>query len=218
MKRTKKVYQDGFYIFESRVAANSNYIESIQEAKLLMVYARYYLKNYLIIHDYVITRHGWQMAVKIDITESTCFDEDPSQIWRVISERIRLMLSSYVKRVNSLRGRTGVLVHSNYKRYYFESLEEANGHMDNMRNQRIRMYQRKKKYRGLKCHYRVDKSVERGSIFLCSKELREGKSGERRNGSQLIWAFQSFVGSNLIINTKRRHILLSTTSKHPNSS
>ncbi len=38
MKSTKAFYPDGFYIFESTASANSNYIENLKEAKLLLTY------------------------------------------------------------------------------------------------------------------------------------------------------------------------------------
>ncbi len=203
MIRTKEFYKKGFYIFESKVAANSNYIENIQEAKLLLTYAGYYLKDFLKIHDYIITRHGWQLAVCINDQ----FPNEKIDPWRVISERIRLFISSYVRGVNFRRKRTGVLVHSNYQRFYFETWQEAKDHMESMRNQRIRLYQKKKKYRGLKFHYTIKSRVAKGSIFLCSKERSEGNHRiEREIEHQGLWGLTNLVGPNLIKSTSFLHM------------
>ncbi len=200
MIKTKEMYSSGFYIIESLAAANSNYIESIAEAKLLMTYARYYLKKYLTVHDYIITRHGWQMAVIIHDSHQTADNQDD---WRLISEQMRLFISTYVRRINFLRGRSGTLVHSNYRRYYFSSWNEAQAHLNAMRQQRIRLYQRKKKYRGIKFHYQIDREVAQGSIFLCSKEL--GNKTNQEQKSQFIWQFKDLVGSILVKKTYLVH-------------
>lgn len=188
MKQTNETHPLGFYIFESRVSANSNYIENLEEASKLLTYINYYLKDFLVVHDYLISRHGIQLAVKLrssdEITKAYKVKRKSDKkknldIWKIISERIRLCLSTYVRVINFDRNRTGVLVHSSYRKYYFETKEEAMTHLDKMRKQQVKIYQRKKKYRGSKTHYKIDHSVGKGSIFLCSKELRN----ERRKNS-----------------------------------
>lgn len=218
MIKTKKVYEAGFYILESKVAANGNYIENIEEANQLLIYARYFMKDYLVIHDYIITRHGWHMAVKINSKQSKDKSES-EEYWRQISERVRLFISIYAKRVNHWRKRSGTLVHSNYSRYYFETLEEATSHLNKMRSQKLKLYQKKKKYRGVKYHYRIDKILEKGSIFLCSKELREGgRAIVKEIGFQSFWGLQDLVGPELINFTLKVHRIQTHTKKPQNSS
>jgi len=219
MKKVKKTLPGNFYIFTSRSAANSNYIESISEAKQLFIYANLFLKGYLKIYDYVITRHGIQMLVRIEkysrLKELTDIDYTESTIWLCISDRMRLFLSHYVKKINRLRGRTGVLVHSNFEKEEFETLLEAKECMHKLRNQVFTYYQRSLKYRGLKSHYKIPKKLGKGSIFLCSREL--GKVVQRFKGkekTQLFGDIQKLVGSKsmkLLINN--RNSLIST----PNS-
>lgn len=221
MIKTEEIHQGGFYIFESRVSANSNYIENIKEAKQLLIYARYYLKSYLIIHDYIITKDGWQFAVEINMQQQF---EEASEDWDtnielIISERIRLWLSTYVKRINYWRNRKGVLVRDNYRRYYFETLDAATIHLNKMRKQKVKLYQKNKKYRGLKSHYKIDKVNENGSIFLCSKELADkGREVMREVGSQLFGGFQNVVGGKLVDFTLKRHFSTNQTHTKPNSS
>ncbi len=192
---TKKVFPQGFYIFESRAAANSNYIENMSEAKLLLRYANYFLKDVLIIHDYVITRHGWLFAVKIKAPE-TQSDLKRYSYWRKVSNRVRLCISTYVRAVNFRRGRSGALVHSNFKKYAFNNLTHALSLLNKIRNQKIKLYQRRKKYRGIKYHYKVRKNRAKGSIFLCSKYLKkEMKTLKDQVGSQVFKPLEDLVGS-----------------------
>ena len=175
MKKIKQTQANGFYIFHGEVAANSNFIETVNEAKQFLIYANFFLKDYLTIYEYVITRHEWHIVVKLkskkEIFSREVIDEGsqvgPQEIWRIVSERIRLFLSTYVKCINRMRGRTGTLVHSSYERYYFESLQEAKETIEALREQTWRFYKRKRKYRGKKKHYSIPKRLGNGSIFLC---------------------------------------------------
>ncbi len=219
MIKTKKIFSRGIYIFESRSSGNSNYIESLGEAKRLMAYAKYYLKGYLLIHDYVITRHGWQMAVEILDREKFEKPYDGIETWRIISERVRLWLSTYVRSANFGRKREGVLVREKFRKYYFESKEEALGHLEAMRNQQVRLYQRRKKYRGIKSHYRIKKEAGCGSIFLCSKEIwRDWKRGRSGKKVQQKWIVANVVGEKMVDFTLNLHNSLIPPSKPTNSS
>ncbi len=217
MKRTKEVYKGGYYLFESKAAANSNYIESLSEAKQLIKYARYYLRHYLLIHDYVITRHGWQMVISINSPNSKI--DDSERVWIQISERIRLFLSSYVRCINRWRNRSGVLVASNYARYYFESMEEAEVHLKMVRNQQLRIYQKRKRYRGRKHHYRIGRKEALGSVFLCSKELdRTEEKGIRKVWGPIFIGLTILVGQKLIKSTLKLHTRAKSYQNHQNSS
>jgi len=205
MKKCKELKPDHVYVFTSKSAANSNYIESISEAKKIFTYASYFLKNYLNIYEYNITRHGFQMVVKIknleQLNDAENIQLDRSQITNLISERMRLFISHYVICINKMRGRTGSLVHSKYEKQAFESILEAREWVENIRKKTKVMYQRKRKYRGLKSHYRIPKRLGKGSIFLCSKELekyisRKKKEGQKFIFNQVLRDFQELVVPN----------------------
>ena len=181
MKKVKQIRPNEFYIFKGRSNANSCFIEKLIHAKQFLIYANYFLRGYLKIYDYIITKDGWAMIVKIKRKEMILNSGqlEVEEIWRIVSERIRLFLSTFVRVTNNEKGRTGCLVHSGYERFYFERLGEAMEYIDKMRNQQIKLYSKKKKYRSLKTHYRISSAVAKGSIFLCSKDLRK-KSFDRR--------------------------------------
>lgn len=186
----------------------------------MMTYANYYLKDYLFIHDYVITRHGWQMIIRTKTKDLISLKNTDGKVreelfWRMISERIRLFISTYVKCVNRSRGRTGTLVHSNYRRYYFEELEEAEEHLSKVRRQQVKLYQDKKKYRGIKRHYCISKDEELGSVYLCSKELKE--FGRKREVVQVIRHVDDFVLPELVDKTKFLHARGCSPNKTTNS-
>ena len=177
MENLNRIQANGFYVFSGRANANSCFIEKISHAKKFLVYANHFLKGYLVIYDYIITRDGWTMVVKIKLDQKIKNNNSKSkdEVWRVISERMRLFLSTFVRVTNKQKGRTGCLVHSSYQRSFFLSLKEATSFLEKIRTQNIKHYAKKKKYRGLKTHYKISKKKGQGSVFLCSKEIRKVK-------------------------------------------
>lgn len=173
MKKVTKVEANGFYVFSGRSNANSCFIERLSHAKVFLIYANYFLKEYLTIHEYLINKDGWTMIVKIKSKNTILHftNQTTHHIWKIISERVRLFISTFVRVTNKSKGRTGSLVHSEYERYYFDTLKESKEFIDKIRTQQIKFYS-KKKYRGLKTHYKVPKKLGKGSIFLCSRDLK----------------------------------------------
>jgi len=174
MKKIKEIAGDQFYIFTGRSNANSCFIEKLSHGHTFLRYANYYLKDYIKVYDYIITRDGWAMALKINSKESILqiSNKEDWPIWKIISEQVRKFLGTFVQLTNREKGRSGCLVHSSYEKYYFHSMEEAIAVINDMRQQRSRLYNGRKRYRGLKFHYRISKSVGKGSIFICSRDIR----------------------------------------------
>lgn len=186
MKKTKEMYGGGYYLLEGKAAANTAFIETTKHAKLFINLCSTYLSEYMKIHEYLIGRDGWMLQVTLNSKEAIyrSYEEgekegkrmkeilSEDEEWRVISERIRIMLSYYVRRTNNDLEREGTKVKESYKRYYFETNKEATKIMKEMQKQKIKMYQRKKKYRSVKGHYRIGKKLGKGHVFLCTRKLR----------------------------------------------
>lgn len=223
MKKIKQIEANGFYIFRGEVAANGNFIESLDEAKQFLVYANYFLKDYVSVYEFIITRHEWHMIVKLKsknkilaMKQGEDIFQSELEVWRVVSERVRLFLSQYVRSVNRMRGRTGTLVHSSYERYYFDTLSQAKMVIQRIRDQTFRFYKRKKRYIGMKKHYKIPSKLGAGSIFLCSKEVRE-KVNKGRNllENQCFQELRDLVLSKFVRSTKNLHKYSSRPRSYP---
>lgn len=181
MIKIKKTVANGYYLFQGKASANSSFIEDLKEGKQFIIKANFYFKGYLKIHDYLLTQDGWSFIVKINSLESIRkrisfnseedFKED--SIWRIISERMRIFLSTFVKYTNNKQSRTGSKVHSSYERFMFETLKEALAYTKKLRKGLIKQCQTKRKYRSKKSHYKIPKKLGRGSIFISSKKLKK---------------------------------------------
>ncbi|MDA9773997.1 hypothetical protein N9B82_03480 [Saprospiraceae bacterium] len=173
MEKIRKISANGFYMFKGRSNANSCFIEKVSQGELFLTYANFYLKEYLVVYDYVINQDGWVLIVKINSKEQLEILDKKfgGEVWRIISERMRLFLGTFVQVTNASKRRTGSLVHSPYERFHFDNLKEAMTVINKIRQQQIKIYNGRKKYRGLKLHYRISKSIGKGSIFLCSRDV-----------------------------------------------
>ncbi len=222
MKKIKKIQATGFYLLQGRSSANSCFIESLEDSRSFLRYANYYLKDYVTIYEYLLTQDGWLMLVRIrpmgEFPESAV--QDGIACWRIISERIRLLLSTYVRVSNRAKGRTGSLVHSSYERYYFERLSEGIRVINDIRHQRLKLYEGKKKYRGLKWHYRIPARLGKGSVLLCSRDVRRKKKEAYKMLECLAFkGFTKLVLQDFIETTKSLQIIQNHshhhTPKHP---
>lgn len=165
-----------FYLIESTASANSVYFETDSLARLFFRYYDYYLKDYIHVEEYVLNADGWAMLIKVksaktirkhynvvDLNGARSVESikgKTNEIWRILSERVRLFISTYVRVSNRLLGREGSLVRRKYGRYQFDSLEEAKNYVATIRNAKHELKQSKEKYRGFKEHFRM-----RGTIL-----------------------------------------------------
>lgn len=214
MKKIKQIKAGGLYLFSGEVAANSNFIESQREAKQFLIYANWFLKDYLTVYDFVISRSGWHMLVKLKAADAifeAYYDQNSEKleqmVWKLVSQKVRLFLSCYVRVVNKLRGRTGTLVHSTYERFYFEDFQEAQKAIDAIRNDRFKIYSRRKKYTGLDSHIPMKVGGLRGSVYLCSKKVRKVDNGFIKKMKVLgIEGLSNLVLLKLVNSTKSMHL------------
>ncbi len=178
MIKLKKTFAKGYFLFQGKASANSSFIEDLREAKEFIILANYYFKGYLKIHEYLLCQDGWNFIVKIHSLEALSkkvgmLDLREDQVWRIISERMRIFLSRFVKYTNRKQGRTGSKVHSSYERFIFETLSEAQTYIEGIRKGYIKLHQKRKKYRAKRSHYMIPKKLGKGSIFISSRKLRK---------------------------------------------
>lgn len=212
MIRIKKTKGNCFYLFQGKASANSLFIEDLKEAKQFIILANYYLKGYLKIHNYLLTMDGWNLVVRLNsnktiLSKASNLEDDLSDdlIWRIISERMRILMSTFVRFTNKKQGRTGSKVHSSYERFLFSSLKEANGYLEMMRKGQVRLCQKKKKYRGRKSHYNIPEKLGKGSIFLNSANVSDRKTAIIKRMESIV-----FIES-------KEHVLLKWINKSLNS-
>lgn len=176
MEQIQKMEPGKYYVLESSASANSVYFETDALARLFFRYCNYYLKNCLYIREYALNQDGWVMLVKIKsaktirkyfgtihskrkIKSTVLESADSKPIWRILSERIRLFISTYVRMSNKVLGREGSLVRRTYTRYQFDSLNQAQAYISTIRENKHQLQQSKKKYCGLTEHFRMSGTV-----------------------------------------------------------
>ncbi len=191
MKQVKEMLPNNIYMLKGACSSNSTFFENEKEARLFMNYINKYLKDYVEVNCYQNGKDGWILIITVkteaEIKEAyrkrrenskkckaeCAFDE----VWRILSDQIRIALSCYVKTTNALNEREGGKVKSSYKRYCFDSVEEAIAVMQKMDLQEIDQSQPKKRYQGVKELFNVGKKVLKKSIYFCCAQIRTGLKG-----------------------------------------
>lgn len=187
MKQIKEMQANSIYLLKGECGANSVFFENKKEAKLFTNLVDYYLHDYAEVNSFQNSKDGWILIItlksenkikeayrkrreKSKKCKSECTFEE---VWRIISEQIRILLSCYVKTTNARNEREGGKVKSSYKRHYFDNLEEAIKVMQEMEEQEIDQSQPKARYRGVKALFRITKEALKNSVYFGCKYLRE---------------------------------------------
>lgn len=193
MKEIEQMKAGKIYLIESMASANSVYFETDYVAKLFFRYCDYYLKDYLNVEEYVLNKNGWAMLIKVksvptirknyELLESARKKKNEQKqksskaIWKILSERVRLFISTYVRMSNKVLGREGSLVRRKYGRYEFDTLFEAKGYVAKLRNDEHEMQQQEEKYRGFDEHFRLSGNILtnplRSSLWVESSRVRD---------------------------------------------
>ncbi len=203
MKETYEIRPNSYYLFESLSSGRSCFFESEKELQIFKKLFNRYIGPYVKVHKFFTSSEGYQILLKVrgkEVLERiytySCERKGriPKQLfieekWRIISEQMRIFHSVYVKCVNKIRDRKGVLVQHRYKRYYFDTITEYENYIDEMERGKEVAGQKNVKYR---VSQRWIDLVRWGVI----RRVEWGESAVNND-------FDKYVVSKLIISTKK---------------
>lgn len=146
MKKTFEIQAGCYYLFESLASGKSCYFESEEEIKNFRSLFSRYLSECVEIHKMYLSSEGYQILLRVKslrvlrmMYKKRCERRGVEvkkaymdEVWRIVSEQMRIFHSVYVKSSNRIRGRKGVLVQSRFSRYYFDSKEEYEKYKEQM--------------------------------------------------------------------------------------
>lgn len=161
MKETKIFHPRGFYLFESLASGNTSYFESEEEIRVFRIFLVRYLKKYVDIKRTFLSSEGYQVLIRIrgeailrKLYKLRCNKKgiQPNkdflkEVWRIVSDQVRIFHSVYAKWINRNRDRQGVLVQCRYKKYYFESKNSIDSYISQMEKGKEIKGQKNKRFR-----------------------------------------------------------------------
>ena len=185
MKRIKRMQAEHIYLIEGAVTANSSFFENEADCKDFMRLADEHLGAYLSINSFQNNRDGWVMIITTKSTQAirTAYRLRRArskkckagcahyETWRILSDQIRILLSTYVKNTNQKSGRRGGKVRGNYKRYVFESVEEVEQMKQTLSKQKYDQSQELKRYRPSKKLFSIKNKQLKRSIYMSCARL-----------------------------------------------
>ncbi len=185
MRKIKKMQADHVYLIRGASVSNSPFFETEDDCKYFLKLADEHLEPYLKINNFQNNRDGWLMIISTNSSDAIkkayklrrshskkCKKvHEHKEIWRMLSDQVRILLSTYVKGANARSGRSGGKVKSNYERFVFESTEEVLEMKEKMESERVTLGQRLKRYRPSKKMHSLKKRSLRSSIYMSCAQL-----------------------------------------------
>lgn len=173
------------YLIRGASTASSAFFEGVHDCKVFLELADRFLSNYLRITCFQNNRDGWAMIIatkseaeikRAYLARRACSkkckkDYEYSEVWRMLSDQIRIFLSTYVRTTNFSSGRSGAKVRRRYERFVFESEEEAMTARASLESEYYNLEQPCKKYRPRKKSHQMRKKLLRKSVYASSRLL-----------------------------------------------
>ncbi len=180
MLQIKKMAARHVYLIRGASVANSPFFESEDDCKLFLQYVDRYLSSYMTVNMFQNNHDGWAMIVSTRSSDEIkkayknrreqskkCKKKNKyTEVWRMLSDQVRILLSTYVKATNQKTGRKGGKVRCSYERFVFVSAEEAQAVHSQMEQQRHDQRQPRKRYRPAKKLHKIRKKLLRSSPYL----------------------------------------------------
>lgn len=212
---------DCLYMIRGASTANSPFFETKEDCKLFLKFADRFLKKFMKITRFQNNRDGWVMLVAtrspVEIKSAyfarransdKCKKEfEYKEVWQMLSDQIRIFLSTFVKASNYRTGRTGGKVRRRFERYIFDDEAEAQAMCKLLEQQYYQQEQPVKRYRPAKKLHSFGKKLIRKSIYICCYLLHLPKK-RRELGMECLdlSVMDSNVARHLINRTINLHI------------
>lgn len=202
MIQLKEMTAKGFYLLEGKASANTLTFEDKLETDFFRNLINKRLSKYLIIKEYCLKPDGWLLIVKIrdkrtimknyqkERSTSTSKKEGYQEVWRILSEKMRLCLSHYSRWANQKRGREGRLVKNEYKRYLFESTQEALDKIEEMRGNKVNLSQPQLRFRFDEKFYDQGNEIKQNPWAITSKMVQNGEISRQKIGLRLLYLWE----------------------------
>ncbi len=185
MLKIKKLNAEHVYMVRGASVANSPFFETEDDCRLFLDLVDRFLKDYMFVNCFQNNRDGWAMIIATKSIEQIkkAYKErrakskkckkscEYKEVWKILSDQVRILLSTYVKATNYKTGRKGGKVRCNYERFVFESEEEALEMKMKLENERYNQEQPRKRYRSAKKLSKLREKLIRVSPFVSCAPL-----------------------------------------------
>lgn len=220
MRQIKKMQANHMYLIRGASTANSPFFESEGDCRLFLELADRFLGNYVTISSFQNNRDGWMMIIVTRSSReikrayylrralsSKCKKAcEYKEVWRMLSDQIRIFLSTYVKTTNYRSGRMGGKVRCRYERFVFDNEEEAVALKEMMEREYCLQAQQQRRYRPARKLHRMRKRLIRTSVYVSSRLLGCGqKLAELGVACVDVGLFQKDIVRQLIFRTLHHH-------------
>ena len=236
LRRNAKLEADSIYFLLSESNARRLYFRNRSNIEGMHVKIKQHMLPVMDILDYMFVGKGVLLLVRtksertiIDyytrIQKAKKKDVRFDQASQIISEQIRLALSTSALRTNKQNGSSGCIVHSNFDRALVTDANSARQIMKRMRNLQINLCRQKKQFKANFKYWNRDKMLKSdGDVYMCTKKAlrRVDKQVAKREAQNSLIAdlkhFKKRVLQNFINSSLLNHNLIPICQNPCNSS
>ena len=183
LKRNTKLQSNQLYLLSSESVANNLYFENKQDIQFTHQMIKKYVGYIGDVIDYLIKPTGWVIILRTH-SESTILSKFKKKINKsatikkairnkkvsvLMSETIRIIISSITRQINRNNNRKGTIVKGNFSRYVFKSVVDAINIIKKMKNEKLEIIQQIKKYQADVSNWKKKFNAGKGRMILCSK-------------------------------------------------
>lgn len=220
MKKIKQMEADHIYLIRGCCVANTPFFENEGDCKEFLTLVDRFLRDYLRVMSFQNNRDGWVMIIATKsaavikqaykarrAVSRKCRQEfELKEVWQMLSDQIRILLSTYVKKTNQKTGRKGAKVRQRYERFAFDSVEEALAMEAMLEEAYYPLEQPEERYRPKDELSTLTKKMIRTSIYMSCALLRVPKKLKKLGMACLdLGLLKTDVARQVIQNTLLHH-------------
>ena len=183
LKRNTKLEPDQIYLLCSESIAKNIYFETKRDIEFAHHMINKYIKYIGEVLEYLITPTGWMILLKTHeeetilslikkkATKSTTIKKAirKRDVSVLISEIIRIILSSVSRQINRNNRRKGSVVKGNFSRYVFNSIDAVIALINKMKEEEIELDNQRAKFRTKGGNWKKKNKLGFGNVLLCTK-------------------------------------------------
>lgn len=208
------------YLIRGSSVSHTPFFEHQQDCRVFLELVDHYLKDYVSISSFQNNPNGWVMIITTKSAElikkaykarralsKKCKKEfEFQEVWQMLSDQIRILLSTYVKKTNQATGRKGSKVRHRYERFVFESAQEALEVEAQLEEEFHPLEQPVERYRPSDALHDLREAMIATSIYMCCALLRVPEQLEKLGMSCLeLGLLSQAIARNLIHSTLNHH-------------
>lgn len=218
LKRNEKLCSNSIYVIGAESVARNLFFRSKADLEVMHLKIRQHLKMVADVLDYVFTPYGFILLIRtkpdgIIINNYNNVQKRKGKFIRystssqIVSEQIRLAISTAARKINSNNNRSGAITHSNFFRMVGDSMVNVNNLLKFALNKITVMCRQNRKYRAKLFNWNRDGLISKNDLLITP--IKENESINQYTLIEIKYYSKNDFLNFILKNTFKKHISIS---------